>query len=189
MKDNYNVFFIVDPQDRVDTKQADRASTHKEDPLTKKHAEVLGRLMIQDLNKKLRPLGISLSKIEFGDGSNTWVNKNSIRVKLHYDHIPEGLNKIVYNGDIVKCQDGKYHMITSISYSNYRNAEFIMRYDYNAKNSLKEYQEAFDAVIDSNEHVIENLKIAKKAFEIFYNYDFEKFDEAKQIIAIIEKSK
>lgn len=190
LKNNYDSFFIVNPQDRIETQQADRTSARKEDPLLKKHAEVLGRLMVQDLNKKLRSLGISLSKIEFKDYSSGWHDKGQIKVQLHYDRLPEGLNRILYGGDIVKCQDGKYHMITNISFSRYRdNAELIMRHDVNAKNSLKEYQEAFDVIIDSNEQAVENLKIAKKAFEIFYKYDFEKFDEAKQIIANIEKTK
>lgn len=190
LKNNYDSFFVVNPQDRIETQQADRASARKEDPLLKKHAEVLGRLMVQDLNKKLRPLGISLSKIEFKDYSSAWSNKGQINVQLHYDRLPEGLNRILYGGDIVKCQDGKYHMIANISFSRYRdNAELIMRHDLNAKNSLKEYQEAFDVIIDSNEQAVENLKIAKKAFEIFYKYDFEKFDEAKQILKNIEKTK
>lgn len=190
LKNNYDSFFVVNPQDRIETQQADRASARKEDPLLKKHAEVLGRLMVQDLNKKLRPLGISLSKIEFKDYSSAWSNKDQINVQLHYDRLPEGLNRILYGGDIVKCQDGKYHMIANISFSRYRdNAELIMRHDLNAKNSLKDYQEAFDVIIDSNEQAVENLKIAKKAFEIFYKYDFEKFDEAKQILTNIEKTK
>lgn len=190
LKNNYDSFFVVNPQDRIETQQADRASARKEDPLLKKHAKVLGRLMVQDLNKKLRPLGISLSKIEFKDYSSAWSNKGQINVQLHYDRLPEGLNRILYGGDIVKCQDGKYHMIADISFSRYRdNAELIMRHDLNAKNSLKEYQEAFDVIIDSNEQAVENLKIAKKAFEIFYKYDFEKFDEAKQILTNIEKTK
>lgn len=190
LKNNYDSFFVVNPQDRIETQQADRASARKEDPLLKKHAKVLGRLMVQDLNKKLRPLGISLSKIEFKDYSSAWSNKGQINVQLHYDRLPEGLSRILYGGDIVKCQDGKYHMIADISFSRYRdNAELIMRHDLNAKNSLKEYQEAFDVIIDSNEQAVENLKIAKKAFEIFYKYDFEKFDEAKQILTNIEKTK
>lgn len=51
LKNNYDSFFVVNPQDRIETQQADRASARKEDPLLKKHAEVLGRLMVQDLSE------------------------------------------------------------------------------------------------------------------------------------------
>lgn len=121
------------------------------------------RLNSQVLLTFLFAYGISLSKIEFKDYSSAWSNKDQINVQLHYDRLPEGLNRILYGGDIVKCQDGKYHMIADISFSRYRdNAELIMRHDLNAKNSLKEYQEAFDVIIDSNEQAVENLKNTKK---------------------------
>lgn len=175
VKKEHNLFFVVVSQDNIKGKRDARAASKGDDSLLATHARVADRMIVQDINKQLRSIGVSLAGMKFTQ------NREGITVGLKYDKLPKNLDRVVYGAMIVKCKDNKYHMVLTISYHD--RSEMVIDYFNAHVKVLDVVKGEFDDLIDTTETWAAALKTAKKMFEIFYKYDIEKFDEVKQMLA------